>query len=315
LINDILDLSKIEAGFLKIELENTSAIEIARSVVKTLEPGAKLKGLELLLDVASGFPEHLYLDELRLKQVMLNLVQNAIKFTEQGHVKLKLKHEEEGDARMTLIVEVEDTGIGIAKEEQEMIFEYFQQSQNKASKKAGGTGLGLAITQKIVKLAGGSLQVNSEIGNGSVFQVVIPRVRVATIAELKKTTKIKNINLQSGTLLAVDDVDINLVLVKQYLKHQPIHVITTNDGFEAIELAATHKPNLILMDLRMPNISGQETARIIKANPYTANIPILAFTASILEENAEKLGNDFVGYITKPIKKNELLAHIQAYFS
>jgi CheY-like chemotaxis protein len=216
----------------------------------------------------------------------------------------------------TFRIEVEDTGIGIDKEDHELIFGYFQQSQNLVSKTAGGTGLGLAITRKIVQMAGGSIEISSAPGEGSRFTILFPHVRVSETEPLDRGAlgSKKNPNLK-GTLLAVDDVEINLALLRQYLKNYPVKVITTSNGYEAVDFARKFQPQVILMDLRMPTISGQDTTRLLKEDPSTSEIPVIAFTASVFDEEHARLGENFSGYLAKPVQKTDLLASISPYLS
>jgi PAS domain S-box-containing protein len=317
LINDILDLSKIEAGYLKLNLEEGNIVKIAEESIATLRPMAEGKGLTVELSCQNNLPPLLILDELRLKQVLINLLQNAIKFTPSGFVKLALGFEWDSDAKEgSLLIEVEDTGIGIEKEDQEIIFDYFQQSQTRASKAAGGTGLGLAITRKIVQMAGGSITISSELGKGSIFRIRFPHVRLPENQwEELKAIPSKDEQPLHGVVLAVDDVEINLALLRQYLKNYPIKIHTTTNGMEALELARKFKPDVILMDLRMPDLSGQETTNLLKQDPITCNIPVIAFTASVFDEEHARLGENFSGYLAKPIQKAGLLDAIRPYLA
>lgn len=317
LINDILDLSKIEAGYLKLNLEEGNAVKLAEETVKTLRPMAEGKGLELKAIYPADFPKSLVIDDLRLKQVLVNLLQNAIKFTSYGFIKMELKFDRnEGSADGTFGIIVEDTGIGIDKEDHKLIFDYFQQSQNVASKSAGGTGLGLAITRKIVEMAGGSIELSSEPGKGSRFTLLFPHVRLSDKefkAEIHHSS-VPDSDIK-GTILAVDDVEINLALLRQYLKKYPVKVLTTSNGYEALDLARKNQPQVILMDLRMPTISGQETTHLLKQDQKTSNIPVIAFTASVFDEEHARLGENFSGYLAKPLQKTDLINAIRPYLS
>lgn len=315
LINDILDLSKIEAGYLTLNLEEGNVVQLAEETIKMLRPMAEGKGLELKTIYPDNFPQSLVIDDLRFKQVLVNLLQNAIKFTPSGFIKMELGFDRNpGSSDGTFRIEVEDTGVGIEKEDHKLIFDYFQQSQNMLSKSAGGTGLGLAITRKIVEMAGGSIELSSEPGKGSRFTLIFPHVRLSEI-EFKgqnRPASEKNPGLE-GVLLAVDDVEINLALLRQFFKNYPVRVLTTSNGYEALDLARKHQPQVILMDLRMPAISGQETTQLLKQDPITSNIPVIAFTASVFDEEHARLGENFSGYLAKPIQKMDLIKAVSPY--
>lgn len=315
LINDILDLSKIEAGHFKIEPEFLEIKPFLKEVITTLHPLASKKQLDLNLQLSSSIPKYVFLDELRVKQILINLIHNGIKFTENGFVKLKVDfHFADGANEGTIVIQVEDSGIGIDEAEQSKIFESFHQIKNDQTKYLGGTGLGLSIIQKIVVLMNGTINVSSSEGIGSTFTISIPGIKYSDNLQINvPAPEEKEIKLKEGILLAVDDVELNLALVRHFLKDQKVTVITASNGFEAIELTNKHMPDVVLMDLRMPEITGQETCKLLKQNPKTKEIPVIAFTASLMDHDIKNLPSEFAGLLTKPVKKNELLSALDSF--
>ena len=299
LINDVLDLSKIEAGQLTLALEDYSVGQIVRSTVTAVEPLARAKGLALATTVAENLPIGRG-DERRLTQVLLNLAGNAVKFTETGAVDI-LADAVDGHFEIT----VRDTGPGIAPKDQALIFEEFQQVDNSSTRQKGGTGLGLAISKRIVEMHGGTIDVESVLGSGSTFRMKIP-IRVGGGREGRMSKRI----------LMVEDTEDNRQIIRDLIATTDYELIEAADGAAGVAAAAAEKPDLILMDIQLPVIDGYEAARRIKADPALRHIPIIAVTSYALSgDEAKALAAGCDGYIAKPFSPRQLLAKIREFLS
>jgi PAS domain S-box-containing protein len=324
LINDILDLSKIEAGKLVLEFDFVNTNAFFTEFEKIFALKATEKGIEFNVEITSGTPEGIYMDEPRMRQIIFNLVGNAIKFTKQGHVKLNvtgsnfhISTNSKGDKEevFDLIIEVKDTGIGIAEEFHKEIFEPFVQGAG--YKNYGGTGLGLAITRRLTSLMKGTISISSEQGKGSIFTVKIPDVAFsrefyfpANSAQIIPS----EINFQNTTILVVDDTEQNRNFIRDALKDSGINVIEASDGEEAYSLAKNRIPNLVITDIRMPGMDGLQLLNKLKGDDNLKDIPVIAYSASALKDQKEKiLRNNFAGFLTKPVSLTDLFAEIMKF--
>lgn len=318
LINDILDLSKVEAGMLKINKDFISFRQLIKEIHQIFFFKASEKGLKLLLIAENGFPEFLYTDETRMRQILLNLVSNALKYTDQGEIRLvataekpKLTPDDSEQAILDITISVSDTGMGMSESFQKVLFESFTQEEGHDSKKQSGTGLGLAITRNLVTLLGGTITVTSEQGKGSTFTVFFPRVKVSDnqfVKDLQPELTWEDIRFGDATVLVVDDVEDNLKFLSRMLEYAGIKVITSASAEEALNILQYELPDLIITDIRMPGMDGFELFEIIRNNETTLNIPIVASSASVLHNlNTEEKLARFDGYLLKPIKTTELI--------
>lgn len=319
LINDILDLSKVEAGKLTMEYEPTNISEIIKDVESIFSLKIKEKGLAFNIKIDKDVPEGLVLDELRIRQILFNLVGNAVKFTEKGSITLEVKQNTAklDDSKVHLTINVIDTGIGIPEEQEKIIFEAFHQQEGQSNKKFGGSGLGLTISRRLVEIMGGEIRLKSEVGKGSEFSVILNNVPISLtksteLPEIKSNTE--EYEFEESKLLIADDIKTNRDLITEIFGETNVEVITANDGLEAIEKAEQNLPDLILMDIKMPNLNGIEATKTIKSNPLTKNIPILAFTASTTKNEEEKFkGAGFTSMLLKPIRVDGLLREVAKY--
>jgi len=317
LINDILDLSKIEAGKLEFQYRPVDPRTLFMDIVKIFDVKIKEKGLRLITDIDGQLPPSLLLDEVRIRQILFNLVGNAIKFTHTGYIELNVKGIFYTDrSKIDLIFSVKDTGIGITVEDKKIIFDAFQQSQGQSTKQFGGTGLGLAITKKLVELMNGEITVESTVGKGSIFKIAIKGVSVAAVGSetQERKTEYESINFYNHKVLVVDDIESNRRLLSEILNTYGLDVQEAKNGKEAINIARKINPDIILMDLRMPVMDGYEAIKILKNDSKLKNIPIVVLTASAMrtsEEDIKKINSD--GYIRKPISRSELLAELKKY--
>lgn len=325
IINDILDLSKIEAGKFTLMLNQSSLRSIVTETCTILSNEAKKKKLDLSFEIDEGFPQMVIIDELRLRQILINLVGNAIKFTDSGFVKIKASHSycDELNKFTSITIEVEDSGIGISEDEQESIFNDFIQSEKQGDKLYQGTGLGLAICRKLIKLMKGKLSVESQLNKGATFKIELPRIEVSEIIidDDNYVNSVANsyLDFNNSTVLIVDDNEDNLNFLVKLLEGHNIKTQTASNCEKAIKLTLESQPDLILMDLKMPKLSGYQAAETIKANASTKDIPILAVSASIVDENTESFKKLFESFIPKPVNSellfNSLMNHLPYSYS
>ncbi len=318
LINDILDLSKIEAGKLTIDKIPCNPADQFQDLNDMFSLKAREKSIALEFNIDPRLPSSLHLDAVRLRQVLFNLLGNAIKFTEQGVIRLQLNADNEDEARskVDLVISVEDSGIGISQDQQKLIFEQFAQSSGQDSRKYGGTGLGLSISKRLVEMMGGTLTLESTLGKGSIFTVKLPGVDVAAMTVVPTLTPDNNllcdeINFLPATLLIVDDVDDNLELLKANFAATELIVESAENGLVALNRVEERNFDLILMDLRMPVMDGYEAAERIKK---ITDVPIIALTASVMSNEFSAHENThFEGYLRKPVSKSELFVELAKY--
>jgi len=314
LINDILDLSKIEAGVLDVDPTPTDLGQLAVDLRYVLDEAARRKGLTLTMRIAADVPSRVMLDGRHVRQVLLNLLGNAIKFTARGEIRLDVCRID-GDL---LQFAVTDPGIGIEPEALEKIFEAFTQTQ--AGANAGGTGLGLAISAQLIRRIGGNLRVESTLGRGSRFFFalkLVPAEGAASQGDVEVTDPPLDSRLAPGehlTALVVDDSTVSRRILAALLESAGVRVITAAGGLEAIQLAHAHHPDVVLMDLKMGDLDGLETTRRLKAHPATAAIPVIAVTASTYGDKREAaLEAGCVEYLVKPVRAELVFGALQAH--
>ncbi|HNW29156.1 MAG TPA: response regulator [Spirochaetota bacterium] len=317
LINDILDLSKIEAGRLQVKPQPVDLADIAQEIRRIFSAKIEEKKLSLDIRCDPGLPSRLMLDGIRIRQVLFNLVGNAVKFTSSGGIALFLSSTRApGSDKTDIILSVSDTGMGIKDSDKEAVFDSFSQQKGQDHAIYGGTGLGLAITKRLVELMGGNISMESEAGKGSIFTIMIPDVQIISAGQEPirvGTTTNMSIpgQLRKATVLVVDDIELNRKLLRAYLDHHNLDVLEAADGAQAITVALERRPDLILMDLKMPVMDGLEATRRIKVDEGLRSIPIIAVTASAFvenEEQARKAGCD--GFIRKPFQDAELMVEL-----
>jgi PAS domain S-box-containing protein len=318
LINDILDLSKIEAGRLEIQPEPTDLTIIITELTQLFSLPIAEKGLDFIVEIDPALPATLVLDETRLRQVLLNLIGNAVKFTEQGYIKLSVQGKLTDDAnKLDLTIVVADSGIGIPADQQEKIFAAFQQQEGQSNRKYGGTGLGLAITKRLTEMMQGQILVSSQIDQGSTFEIKLKDVIIKNYIVEKNVTAIFNLtNIAfepNQTVLVVDDIKCNRQLIQEALSQVQLKVLEAVDGQQGLLVAEECQPDLILMDIKMPIMSGYESVKYLKANPHTQHIPVIALTATAAGEYATIEAQRFDRFLPKPIHISELLKEISVY--
>jgi PAS domain S-box-containing protein len=316
LINDILDLSKIEAGKLSLEYDAFDIAVILRDVRHIFSQKAEQKGLEFRLEIAPDMPPSLLLDEIRLRQILFNVVGNAIKFTERGHVVVRALVGNERPEAIELILEVEDTGLGIAPDEQQRIFEAFSQQSGQSTKKYGGTGLGLSITKRLVEMMRGQITITSAAGRGSVFRFSFPEIKKAGAAprpdpEAGQAHDLAD--LEPCKVLVTDDIVMNRDLIRAFLFGTGHQLIEASNGREAIDLARREQPDVILMDVRMPVMDGVQATRVLKADETLKTIPVIVITASAMQSEEAALKPLCDGFLRKPITRADLAGQMRRF--
>ncbi len=300
LIDDILDLSKVEAGKLSLDPVDIHIMEFIYEVQNMFELTRERKGLLCKTEISQQLPPHIKLDAIRLRQILFNLIGNAYKFTAVGGVTLSIHPV--GDHSVTF--SVTDTGIGIPYDQFGLIFEAFRQKDGQSTRKYGGTGLGLTITKRLVELMGGHIEVKSELGVGSTFSFTIPFGMRNDQADDDRhhPEDLKHYNTgKNFTILIAEDSETNRLMLRELiLDFENVEIIEAKNGAEAVALAIQEKPDLIFMDLMMPEMDGYEATKRIKLRSDTAHIPVIAWTATGLKDDEEKLKNDFQGLLRKP---------------
>ena len=320
LINNLLDLSKVESGYVELESTAFDLRSVLEKIVEMMRSRALSRGLQLTLEVRPGVPLGLIGDPGRLRQILINLVGNALKFTNEGSVNLRVEPDPAGLLN-SLLFSIIDTGIGIAANKTEMIFGRFNQADSSTTRQYGGTGLGLAISKGLVELMGGRIYCTSEVGLGSTFFVTLPfglsQERETGELALSEST-IPRARLPehqpASRILIVEDSEFNLALMKAYLKGGAFELDFAQNGQIAVEKVISGHPHLVLMDLQMPVMDGLEATRAIRqweAETQARPIPILALTAHAAGDGAGKsLKAGCTEHLTKPIKKATLLEAI-----
>lgn len=310
LINDILDLSKIESGKLTIEERVFSLRKIIHEAVNVIESRLQARNIEIKINIEQNLHDHFKGDATRIRQVLYNLISNAAKFTHRGYIKISVGADvlDAFGQQMNLFFSVEDTGIGIPKEKLKLIFEAFTQADGSTTRKYGGTGLGLTICKSLTRLMGGELSVKSEVNKGSVFSFNIPVDKVEII-EQDKSQEARSVEIKNGTVLVVEDDCTTRQLIKNYLERAGYAVISTEQGKEAITLAKIYQPNVILLDILLPDLTGWEVLQRIKTSEDTREIPIVICSVMPEKERAFSLGA--VDFIEKPISEGVLIDRLE----
>ena len=317
LINSILDFSKIEAGALTFETVVFDPTVLLHAVRDIVAHTAGQKGLMLRLDIRGDLPKAVSGDPTRLRQVLINLAGNAVKFTEHGSVTITAEIERQSETRVTIGFAVTDTGIGIRAEDQARIFEPFEQADSSVTRKYGGTGLGLVIAWRIVEAASGGahrLTLKSREGCGSTFRFAMDFDRAEPAAEPERT--IEPVMDEEKTVLLVDDSEINLTMECELLRSFGLQVDTAASAQKALRLAAQKVYDLVLLDIRMPDMDGYELAKQLRCMPSYRAVPLLALTADAVDGVRERaLDAGMNDYITKPVRPEQLYRVLRRYFT
>ncbi len=310
-INDILDFSKIEQGKMKLEKGKFDLFNAIEEVLTLLSPVASKKKLELIFNKEPNVPRYIICDEKRLKQVLINLVNNAIKFTEMGEVVVSVAVRENSDYYTDILFTVKDTGIGIPNDKIEKLFEMFTQADSSMSRKSEGTGLGLPISKNLINLMGGDIWVDSEPGKGSVFSF-----NIKTTATVEEPNDVNNADIKTfkgRKVLVLDDNLTNLKILSGQLSNWGIKVVKTPNAEEAINIIKGQQFDCAIIDMQLPDTTGVEVAKIIKKLPNGENLPLLLLSSVLVELNHEEK-ELFTDYIQKPVREAKLWSSLLGAF-
>ncbi len=319
LVTDILDLSKIEAGKLETENREQNLHDFLRELHDTFNFKCQEKGISFLLEIGSPIPRKISTDPTRLRQILMNLLSNSLKFTREGFIRISVDGTFMNDNSVDLRFFIEDSGIGMSPEQIEKIFKPFSQVDSSMTRKYGGTGLGLALSKKLAGSLNGDLSlISSTLGKGSIFGLntmcmVLSRERFDKIDFLSRNLKLaepQNPRLQGMKVLLVEDSLDNQYLVKKILKAEGADVVVANDGCEGVDAASKEEFNVILMDIQMPRMDGFEATHLLREKGYKR--PIIALTANALKEERERaLHEGFSAYLTKPLHRQLLIRSLE----
>jgi signal transduction histidine kinase/CheY-like chemotaxis protein len=316
LINEILDLSKIEAGKLKLNLTEVDLHHLFKDIEHVFQIQATEKGLTFRIVKQSGIPDTVLIDELRFKQILINLISNAIKFTHNGFVQVAYSVKMGVTGAYTFAVTVSDSGIGIEKKFLRHIFDDFKQSDEQDERRYEGTGLGLAISRRLATLMHGKITVESKINKGSTFTLTIPDITIINKQiELPKERLLntEKIEFEPAKILLVDDRDIDREIIKQLLESYPFKIIEAYNGVDAVNLALEYKPDLIIMDIKMPLLGGFEALKQIKSHNELIQTPVIALTAQNEYQDFLTKDYSFNSFLRKPINYEELIINLSWY--
>ncbi|MDX1971533.1 MAG: ATP-binding protein [Candidatus Sumerlaeia bacterium] len=312
LINDILDLSKIESGKMEIHPEMFDLGLLLKEIGDTAELLAKKNQNQYRLEVMSPL-KHVYLDITKTRQILMNLISNACKFTKQGEIRLVVSTK--GREEEHLLVEVIDTGIGMSPNQMDKIFTEFVQADSSTTREYGGTGLGLAISRRFAKMMGGDIQVESKAGAGSTFRVFLPLATPEAIPSHSQKSGIpfKSNSGASNLILAIDDDENALEILRRTLSKEGFEIITSQTGAEGISLALERRPSVITLDVMMPNMDGWEVLTRLKENPLLSSIPVIMLT--MVDQTNIGFALGATDYLLKPFDKEKLLALLHKFKS
>jgi signal transduction histidine kinase/CheY-like chemotaxis protein len=312
LINDVLDMSKLEAGKVELQLEPTDLRVLCGFLQTMFAQQAMMKSLQLKFESDPNLPHALLVDRLRLRQILVNLIGNAIKFTPSGQIRVGVhwQAQEQDRGRGTLLIDVGDTGVGISPETQAKIFEPFVQVNPQRNEEAQGTGLGLSIVQRLTQMMKGTITLRSAPGEGSLFQLAFPGVAISArlpASDLETAETIVDFNdFKPAIILVADDNQTNRELMTGMFEGTHHQLLLASNGEEALARIRETKPDLVLMDIRMPVLDGRETLRAIRKTEGLELLPLVAVTASSLPDEEKDLRERFNGFIRKPFSRRTL---------
>ena len=319
LINDIVDVARMESGEVALAPGAVDLTGVLAELEASFAERAAEKGLAFAIDLESDVPPAVVLDGQRLRQVLSSLIDNGIKFTGQGSV-LLLVHSRQGAeiGQCTLTFRVRDTGPGIPEDQRAGIFEAFSQREGQSINEYGGVGIGLAMSQKSVVGMGGQIRLQSVVGEGTTFEVVLPDIPTASMAdrpEEESWVDADRVTFEAATVLVADDVYTNRTLVKGFLETYGLTVLEAADGAEAMDAVRGKRPDLVLMDIKMPVLDGYKATQRLKANEDLCEIPVVALTASVMRESEGEIRELFDGYLRKPVGRQQLVNELSRFLA
>ncbi|RKE02134.1 ATP-binding protein [Marinifilum flexuosum] len=316
LINDILDLSKIESGKMNIELEPMQCKIVINQIKQVFKQKLEANNLAFNISVDHSVPHYIYMDEVRFYQILFNLVGNAIKFTSKGYIHVSASAVKTSDPNsINLILNVEDTGIGIKEDQQENVFKAFTQQSGQSNRYYEGTGLGLTIVGGLLKKLNGEISLKSEVGRGSKFTIKFKDVKIAEVSaeEDQKAKELNDFVLEPCKILIVDDLKFNILVLKRIIEFDNVTFLEAESGEKAIEIMEMEPPDIVFMDIRMPGMNGYDATEVIRNNPDWNHIPVVAFTASIMNDELERIYKLFDEYLQKPVFRKDVFAVLKKF--
>ena len=317
ILNDILDSSKLEAGQMTLQLECFNLSDIRTTLQSLLINTAQKKGLILTIEIAPKVPDTFIGDHLRIRQVLINLLGNAIKFTEQGEVKLNISLQQIDVNEARLLFAVTDTGMGISSKQQDKLFQPFVQVDDGSSRNFGGTGLGLTISQELVQLMGGSIKLDSQVGVGSCFsfELLLPLAEAAIESNILPTISLNPEALKGVRILIAEDNYFNQMLITELLKNfGATSIVLADDGLKALAALKQDSFDIVLMDLHMPSMDGCEATIEIRKQACYAQLPVIALSAGVTDEEKKRcLAVGMNDFVAKPINKVALLTTLERW--
>jgi len=319
ILNDILDLSKIEAGKLSLEDIPFDLRELVQELVVLHSLKAEQKGIELNSEINEQLPDVIVGDPTRVRQILVNLITNALKFTSEGEVSITVNIKEETEDRVLLRIEVSDTGVGIPLDKQQKLFSAFTQADGSTTRKYGGTGLGLAIVRQLVEMMNGELGVDSDAGKGARFWFEIPMgISQDSLETPASKPQTENRKLE-GCVLLVEDNPVNEMVARKMLEKLGLDSITANNGQQALDMLETESVDVVLMDCQMPEMDGFEATRHLREREKLADavaLPIIAMTANVMEGDRERcLQAGMDDYLGKPVRMDELESTLRRWLN
>lgn len=320
LINDVLDLSKVEAGKLDIVYGTVFIEELIREIEVLFARKIQDKGLEGIIEFGPDLPRAVLLDETRMRQIIINLAGNAVKFTHSGYVMIRVSSEKSKNEReetIDLTIAVTDTGPGIPADELATIFDPFVQVNEENQLQLEGTGLGLTICRRLARMMNGDISVTSEPGRGSTFTLTIREVEIVPASILERRRQpapdTDRIFFTGGTVLITDDIPLNRELIKGFLEDHRLTLLEAANGFDTIARVRDHHPDLILLDMKMPMMDGYETLENLREDPMMKDIPVIAVTALAMKEDEDRISSLCEGYVRKPVDRQDLIRALMPF--
>ena len=317
IINDILDISKIESGKMELSPKDYDMDSMLKDIRMLIENRIDTKPISLLYEIDPSIPKRMYGDGLRIRQILINLLNNAVKFTEEGHVKLKMDLVSMAEDDIKVKISVSDTGQGIRKEDLSKLFKAFEQVDKEKNRGKEGTGLGLAISSDLIRMMGGKLEVSSTYGEGSQFYFTIQqKPAICEVPEVVDESEKREFTAPNAKVLVVDDSKINLKIAVGLLSSLQMEVDTAESGVQALEMVQDKEYDIIFMDHMMPRMDGIETTKRMRQLPvkYVEEVPVIAFTANAMKEAEQSFyAAGMNGFIPKPIEVKELFCAVRQF--
>ncbi len=317
LISDILDLSKIEAGKMELHFEPVNLEYLVEEISQIFSIKIEKKGLSFETFLDPHLPSHVFLDEVRLRQVLFNLVGNAIKFTQKGSIKLKFYFLEKYNDFIDMKITVEDTGIGIPKGQQSEIFKAFKQQAGQSTRKYGGTGLGLTISKKLIESMGGSIFVDSKVSEYTVFKIILNQIKIAKITKKDKSQEAEKYDIvfEQANILVIDRVKENRDLIKANLSGTPINIISAENAEKAVRLINGRKLDLIILDVNIHDVKDCKISSLLHQISLENKPPIIVMSATFIDKSNCSLNIDFDAFLSKPMKRSVLFETLARFLA